>query len=187
MKRDINSTSEELMLRVQKGDLAAFEALYKRFYNNLYQFILRFVKERPLAEDILQETFLHLFKGRGRYRKTARFSTYLFTIGRNLCLDTLKKWEKRHVLHDQGDLLKEAMDSSKGPSEILEETEISGIVQREIQALPGDQREVLLLSKYSGLTYEEIARIVESTQSAVKQKVHRARLSLRQNLKKLSE
>ncbi len=79
------------------------------------------------------------------------------------------------------------MDLSKEPSKILEEAEISQILQREIQALPWDQGEVLLLSKYSGLSYEEIAQIVDSTLAAVKQKSYRALLSLRRKLKKLND
>lgn len=180
-------TNEELMFKVQKGDLSAFEALYKRFHKRLYHFILRFVRERPLAEDILQETFLRIFKERKGYRKTAHFSTYLFTIGRNFCLDALKTREKRQVIDNQEDYVKKAMDLSNGPSGILEDAEMIEIVQREIQALPRDQRAVLLLNKYSGLSYEEIAQIAESTPSAVKQQVYRAMLSLRQKLKKLRD
>jgi RNA polymerase sigma-70 factor, ECF subfamily len=185
LKKNLKPTSEELMLRVQKGNLVAFEALYERFYKQLFHFIVRFVKEKSLAEDILQETFLRIFKKRKSYRKTARFSTYLFTIARNLCLDALKSWERKHVLSTQEDLVERAMDRSKEPSKIVEEDELSEILQREIQALPKDQREVLLLSKHSGLSYEEIAQIVESTPAAVKQKAYRAMVSLRQKLKKL--
>lgn len=187
MKDDLKLTDEELMLRVQRGDMAAFEALYDRYHKRLYHFILRFVRERTLAEDILQETFLRIFRKRKSYRKISHFSTYLFTIGRNLCLDALKTWERRHLLTNQKDHIERATDQSKGPCKILEETEITEILQREIQALPRDQREVLLLSKYSGLSYKEIAQVVESTPVAVKQKVYRALLSLRQKLKKLSE
>ncbi len=79
------------------------------------------------------------------------------------------------------------MDPSKGSSAILEEIELGEMVRRAIETLPRHQREVLLLSKYSGLTYEEIGRIVGSTLAAVKQKVYRAILSLKQKLKKLGE
>jgi RNA polymerase sigma-70 factor (ECF subfamily) len=187
MTRALKPTSEDLMLRVQKGDLDAFETIYNRFHEPVFHFILRLVKERTLAEDLLQETFLRILRERKGYRKIAQFSTYLFTIARNLCLDALKAWERKHVLSNKEDYVESAMDPSKGPSEIMEETEIREIVQREIHELPRDQREVLLLSKYSGLTHEEIAQIVESTPDAVKQKVYRAMLSLRQKLKKFSK
>ena len=187
MKKGPELSNEELMLRVQKEDLAAFEELYNRFHKRLYHFILRYVKEIPPAEDILQETFLRIFRERKDYRKTALFSTYLFTIARNLCLDALKACEKRPLLSDREGDVERVMDRSKGPSKLLEEAEIMEIVQSEIQAMPGDQREVLLLNKYSGLTYEEIAQIVDSTPAAVKQKAYRAMLSLRQRLKKLLE
>jgi RNA polymerase sigma-70 factor (ECF subfamily) len=185
MEKEILHSDDELMLRVKKGDMQAFEALYDRYNIRLFHFILRFVRERNLAEDILQEAFISILKKRKSYRKTGHFSTYLFTIARNLCLDALKTWGKRHILSSQEDHLEKAMDLSKGPSEILEETEISRTVQREIEALPKDQQEALILSKYSGLSYEEIAKIVSSTPAAVKQKAYRAMVSLRRKLKKL--
>lgn len=186
MEKEILHSDDELMLRVKKGDMTAFEALYDRYNRRLFHFILRFVGERNLAEDILQETFLRIFKKRKSYRKAGHFSTYLFTIGRNLCLDALKTWEKRHILSSHKDYVETAIDLSKGTSETLEEIEISRTVQREIEALPKDQHEVLVLSKYSGLSYQEIAKIVSSPPAAVKQKVYRALLTLRQKLKKLS-
>lgn len=183
MEKEILHSDDELMLRVKKGDMQAFEALYDRYNKRLFHFILRFVGERDLAEDILQETFLRIFKKRKSYRKAGHFSAYLFTIGRNLCHDALKTWEKRHILSSQEDYVEKAIDLSKGTSEILEETEISRTVQREIHTLPRDLREILLLNKYSELSYEEIARIVKSTPAAVKQKAYRAMLALRKKLK----
>jgi RNA polymerase sigma-70 factor (ECF subfamily) len=187
MGKKLQKSDKELMLNVQKGDMAAFEALYDRYNKRLFHFILRFVKERSLAEDILQETFLRILRARKSYRKGSRFSTYLFTIGRNLCLDALKSWQRRHLLISQEDDIERAPDNSKGPRKILEETEMGKILQNEIQALPPDQKEVLLLSKYSGFSYDEIAQIVESTSAAVKQKVYRAMLSLKQKLKNLDK
>jgi RNA polymerase sigma-70 factor (ECF subfamily) len=183
----IQPTDEKLMLDVRKGDLEAFEALYDRYHKRLFHFILRFMKEKTSAEDILQETFLRLLKGKKHFRKDSRFSTYLFTIARNLCLDTLKSWERKHVFMSQENHMEKAMEKSKGPDKILEETEIGKIIQNEIQALPLDQREVLVLSKYSGLSYDEIARIVGSTTAAVKQKAYRAMLSLKLKLKNLDK
>lgn len=187
MEKNSIQSDEELMLRVQRGDLAAFDALYDRYHKRLFHFTLRFVRERTLAEDILQETFLRIFRERKGYRKSSHFSTYLFTIGRNLCIDALKSWERKHLVMKQEDYIERQTNQSKGPRKILEETEMREILQREIQRLPRDQREVLILSKYSGLSYEEIARIVESTPPAVKQKAYRALLSLRQKLKKFGE
>jgi RNA polymerase sigma-70 factor (ECF subfamily) len=182
-KKNIQTTDEELMVEVQNGNMAAFEALYDSYNKRLFHFILRFVRERSLAEDILQETFFRLLKGRKKYRKGFRFSTYLFTIGRNLCLDALKNWERRHLLVSQEDNIMRASDPSKSPSSMLEKAEMREILKSEIQELPQDQREVLLLSKYSRLSFKEISQIVESTPAAVKQKVYRAMLTLKQRLK----
>jgi RNA polymerase sigma-70 factor (ECF subfamily) len=187
MGKKIKPTDAELMLSAQRGDMSAFEALYDRYNKRLFHFILRFVRERALAEDILQETFLRLLKNKKRLRKDSRFSTYLFTIARNLCLDTLKSWERRHVFISHENSIERTTDKSKGPDKILEETEMGKIIQNEIQALPPDQREVLILSKYGGLPYDEIAQILESTTVAVKQKAYRAMLSLKQKLKNLEK
>jgi RNA polymerase sigma-70 factor (ECF subfamily) len=168
---NIQPTDEELMLEVKNGSMTAFEILYDRYHHRLFHFILRFLRE------------LRLLKGRKKYRKGSHFSTYLFTIGRNLCLDALKAWERRHLLVSQEDNIMRATDPSKSPSRMLEETEMRKILKNEIQKLPQDQREVLLLSKYSRLSFEEIARIAESTPAAVKQKVYRAMLTLKQRLK----
>ncbi len=187
MGKKFQKSDEELMLNVQKGDMAAFEALYDRYQKRLFHFILRFARERFLAEDIFQETFLRLLKGRKSYRKGARFSTYLFIIGRNLCLDVLKSWESRHLLLSREDEIERAADKSKGSDKILEESERGKNIQSAIEALPADQREVLILKKYSGLAYDEIARIVNSTPAAVKQKSYRAVQSLKQRLKNLDK
>ncbi len=116
-----------------------------------------------MTEDILQETFFRLLKERKKYRKGSHFSTYLFTIGRNLCLDAFKTWERRHLFASQEDNIMRATDPSKSPGRMLEDAEMREILKSEIQKLPQDQREVLLLSKYSGISFKEIARIVEST------------------------
>jgi RNA polymerase sigma-70 factor (ECF subfamily) len=187
MVEKVKPDDERLMLRVQKGDMKAFEALYDRYNKRLFHFILRFVRQRTLAEDILQETFLHLLKGRKGYRKSFRFSTYLFTIGRNLCLDSLKSWQRNHLQISREEKIDRARDPSKGPQKILEETEMAKMLQDEIQTLPADQREVLLLSKYSGLSYEEIAQIIDTTPAAAKQKAYRAMLSLKQKLKNYND
>lgn len=187
MGENTRQSDEELMLSVQKGNMAAFEALYDRYNKRLFHFILRFVSERFQAEDILQEAFLRVLRARNSYRKGYQFSTYLFTIGRNLCLDTLKSWERRHLLKNQDDYIERVPDQSKDIRKVLEETEMKEILKNEIHALPLDQREVLLLSKYSGLSHGEIAQIVKSTPAAVKQKVYRAMISLKQKLKNLDK
>lgn len=187
MGENTRQSDEELMLSVQKGNMTAFEALYDRYNKRLFHFILRFVRERLQAEDILQETFLRVLRARNNYRKGYQFSTYLFTIGRNLCLDNLKSWERRHLLKNQDDYIERVPDQSKDIRKVMEETEMKYILKNEIHALSLDQREVLLLSKYSGLSYGEIAQIVKSTPAAVKQKVYRAMISLKQKLKNLDK
>jgi RNA polymerase sigma-70 factor (ECF subfamily) len=98
-------------------------------------------------------------------------------------LDALKTWERRHILVSREDTIMRATDPFKSPSRMLEEAEMAEILENEIRKLPQDQREVLLFSKYSGLSFKEIALIVESTPAAVKQKAYRAMHTLKQRLK----
>lgn len=187
MSRGSRSSDEALMARVKKDDTAAFELLYERYHQRLYHFILGLVKERTLAEDLFQETFLRIFRERKSYRKKSRFSTYLFTIARNLCLDTLNSWQRRHISGSDQGRIRSVPFPSKGPAELLEEAETTEAIKRAIEGLPEDQREALLLSKYAGLSYKEIAEVLKSSPDAVKQRVYRALVFLRKRLRKEKE
>lgn len=176
-------TDEQLMLDLKRGDMAAFEMLYERYHKRLFRYILRFVNQREAAEDILQEAFLRILKHRKSYLKKSRFSTYLFTIGRNLCFDTLKSWQVRHVDGNNTKTIERIGDTYQNSQKTLEDREMEITLRKAIDNLPVDHKEILTLSKFSGLSYEEIAQIVGGTPAAVKQKAYRALLRLKQDLK----
>lgn len=174
-------SDEELMERVRSGDLQALGMLFERHKGPLFNFLLRFVHEHATAEDILIDAFLRVYDRRGTYKRGFRFSTWLYTIAHNLAVDCLKHASRREVPHD--DVVERAVcDDSTPLADQFERAELADTVQRAVDRLPQDQRVVIILREYEGLSYREIADIVGATEEAVRVRAHRARLVLRQVL-----
>lgn len=167
---------EILLASVAHGDASAFEQLYERHRRPLFTFLLRFLGDRRLAEDLLQEAFLRVYRERGRYRPTARFRTWLYTIARNLALDHLRRRGQVAEIPDQ---LPAVPDPSPGPLEQIEAKDLVIRLEVAISKLPHSQREVLLLSRFAGLGHQEIAQIVGATPASVRVALHRALRALR--------
>src|SRR6185295_5558075 len=92
-----DEADEELMVMYQKGEVRAFEVLLSRHRKPVYNFILRFVGDRTQAEDLLQEVFLRIIKGADAYQRQAKFTTWLYTIARNICVDTSRRGKHRRA------------------------------------------------------------------------------------------
>ncbi len=181
-------SDEDLAEQLYQGDREALELLYQRYHHRLFNFILRMTGDRAIAEELLQETFLRLAESRRRYRRTASFRTYLYTIARNLCLDTLKsaRW-REHSLPGVGEARAAPPDRQPAardvdPHAALEAREQAEAVRLALLQLPPADREVLILSRYEGLRYEEIAKLLGTTTGAVKARAHRALEALRRRL-----
>ncbi len=165
------------MAEVREGRLAAFQALYERHHRALFTFLLRFVADRPTAEDLLQDTFLRVYLHRDTYRPSGTFRTWLFTIARNLALD-----HSRHRGQVVGEEIPDYLtipDPSPGPVEQIEGKALLVRLEGAISRLPPAQREVLLLSRFAGLSHGEIAQVTGATLTAVRVTLHRALRSLR--------
>lgn len=172
---------EELMLAYASGDAEAFRSLYERYERQVYNFCLRYVGDPDMAADLLQETFIKIIEARRRYRSTGRFSGWLFSIARNLCIDRLRAGEREQVAIERTGQSKESPwypEPAKATASAL--VQRNELVTVALTSLPVAQREVLLLSKYHGFSYREIAAMVSSTEAAVKQQVYRALKSLRE-------
>lgn len=176
--RDSSESDEWLMARVRDGNVAAFQNLYERHHRSLFTFLLRLLADRPTAEDLLQETFLRVYLHRETYRPTATFRTWLFTIARNLAVDQLRRggiaWERPGE-----DQRAEVPDSSPSPLRRVEAAERLEELENALRQLPPGQREVLLLSRYAGLSHAEIAQVTGSSPEAVRVALHRALSRLR--------
>ncbi len=182
----------QLMLRVQRGDRAAFEALIDKYKQPVMNLVYRIIGDLTESEDLCQNVFLQVHKSARRYRATARFSTWLYTIARNLCLNELRR-RGRHPaesldahptdledfsLHHQ---IKDPATLSPPDACLLAELEER--IELALAALPENQRTAILLCRQEDLSYDQIAEILDCSVSATKSLIHRARESLRQRLK----
>ena len=182
-------TDEELMMRVRDDDMDAYDLLIKRYEKRLLNFIYRLLQGLDEAEDLFQETFLRVFRSRKRYRAKANFSTWLYRIASNLCIDRLRKSGRQKTTSlDQAfqgrvsryDVLP---DYSLAPDVVMEREELQIEIQTALSSLPVHQRIVVIMSEYEGLNYSQIATALGCSVGTVKSRVHRARKQLKQHKK----
>jgi len=171
---------EELMMRAAEGDMASFEELVERHQQSALNVAYRFLGDRQLAEDAVQDAFLKLLAAAPRYRPTARFRTYLYNVVWHLCVDV---YRKRHPLPLEEVPLGE--DPGGGPVQSVEEAERAALVRQAVQELPPRQRMALVLKHFEGLSYEEIGRALDCSSTAVDALLVRAKRRLQERLKEL--
>lgn len=189
-------SDEDLMLLCQSGSNEALEELFKRYSRPLYQFIYRHLPNEETASDLVQETFLRIFRHRKDYRPTSRFSYWIYRIAKNLCVDEKRRYWNRNVSsasvvtsQDETpvDLIEMQPSNQPNGAELLQRREMEDLIREAIESLSDEQRQVMLLHKYQGLAYKEIADILDITTESVKQRAYRAHVRLRELLKDLLE
>lgn len=185
----VGPTDEELMRAVQAGDEAAFRLLYRRYERRLLAFLVPYVGDPGLAEDLLQEAFLRVFRGRAAYEPRGAFRTWLFAIARNLALDHLRRRrgspEGPPLLQEQGVAGTDpgsVPDPAPDALGVLAGRKAAAALRAALLDLPEADRAVILLSRLEGLRYREIAEVLGSSEGAVKVRAHRALLALRKRL-----
>ena len=180
-----------LMLRVKQGDAAAFTQLVEKYKQPILNLVWRTVRDETEAQDIAQNVFVQAWKSAPRYQATAKFSTWLFTIARNLCLNEFRR-RSRHPaesldqMRDDSDdqPLHQVVDKRiTGAQDELLRGELELKVDAAIEALPENQRAALALCRQEELSYEEIAAVLGCSLSATKSLIHRARETLKARLK----
>lgn len=171
------ATDDELMQRVRDGDAAPLGVLFERHQVPLYNFFLRLTGRATVSEDLVQEVFLRVLKYRHTYRGQSQFRTWLFQIARNARADHYRKRWRETALDDE----KGRAVPSTTPlvHDVLEGMQQAELIRQALQRLPDDKREVLVLSRYHDMRYEDIGRMLGCTESAVKVRVHRAMKELR--------
>ncbi|HOK77198.1 MAG TPA: sigma-70 family RNA polymerase sigma factor [Verrucomicrobiota bacterium] len=181
----------ELMLRVKRGDMEAFAVLVEKYKQPVMNLVYLALPDPTEAEDLAQNVFVQVHKSAHRYKPSAKFSTWLFTIARNLCLNEIRR-RARHPAEslDQqdatgdGDAARQVADiRHRDPGDLLLKSELESKVEEAIRALPAKQRIALLLCREEELSYEEIARVLGRSVSATKSLIHRARETLKARLK----
>ncbi len=186
-------TDVQLMLDVKSGDEASFELLLHRYRTPLVNFLYRMVRNREQAEDLAQEVFLRVYRARGEYVPSAKFTTWLFRIATNLALNSVRD-TRYQKLEDSIDA-PARMDSEDGDDRpldvaephpnieqhLVEDARVK-MIRHAIDKLPEKQRAAVLLHKYEELDYAEIAKILSCSESALKSLLFRAYEALRVEL-----
>ena len=175
---------QELIQRCRRGDEAAFETLLRRYEKKVYALCRRMCRDEDDAMEAAQDAFLAVWRGIGSFRADARFSTWVYRLTANACLDLLRREEKRggDLSLDGEEGVAEPADPSPTPEELAERQETRRLVREALRALPDDYRAVLLLRELGQLSYAEIADATGLELGTVKSRISRARLALRNNL-----
>ena len=184
-------SDEDLIERFQRGDVYAFDLIVKRYKEQLLNFVYRFVGNQEEAEDIVQETFLRVYRKRKAYKRIAKFSTWIYTIAGNLSRTELRR-RKRRKLFSVTDMGFEDRDYEISDEGYNPENKVDGVIQEEIihneiKNLSPKFREVIILRDVQELSYEEISKIIKVPIGTVKSRVNRGRLKLQSQLKDLMQ
>src|SRR5689334_14003280 len=174
-------SDQELMRIVQAGDFSPASEIYDRYSGRIYNFAFRFLKNSEAAEDATQEVFVKMLKHANQFHGDAKLSTWLFSITANWCRDYLRKADNK-AKEAEDVLISIPAPAELAPDRTLEQRENEARVQRALSALTPEQREAILLSRYQGLSYAEIAQIAGCSEGAVKTRVFRAMETLKKAL-----
>ena len=172
------SDDEQVMARVQDGQVEMLAILFERHHVRLFNFFLRLSGDRPLSEDMVQEVFTRILKYRRSFRGDSKFSTWMYQIGRNAYIDQLRTRQPEVSIDEAWE---QHPSPQPLPSEKAEREQDVDLLARALERLPLRKREVLLLSRFQDLKYQEIAGLLRCSVESVKVQVHRSLKELRRH------
>jgi RNA polymerase sigma-70 factor (ECF subfamily) len=178
----MEDTDVALMALIRKGDAKAFELLLARHQRSVYNLALRFLNDPDEAEDIAQDAFVRVYKASSTYTPDAKFTTWLYTIVRNLCFNVLRSRKTAVVISVDDETLPEIPAERRDPVEEISKARVREEVIRAVSGLPEHMRMTVILSRYHDLQYDEIADIMGCSVNAVKLRMHRAKAVLAKEL-----
>jgi RNA polymerase sigma-70 factor (ECF subfamily) len=180
------STDEELVARSMGGDLDSFNQLVLRWERPIYALAYRVIGREDDARDVCQETFLRAFRALGGFKGQAKFSSWLYRITLNLCRDWIRRQRRQPVAQapEGVDLLDLATETTPAESieDLVARRELSHAVARAMASLPDEQRTAIILKEYHGLTFQEIADLLDCPLSTVKTRLYQGLTVLRRQL-----
>lgn len=192
---DANARDIALMALIKEGDEEALGALIEIHQQRIIGTVAKMLGDDSEAEDVAQQVFIRVWKSAARYEPTAKFTTWLYTITRNLVFNELRR-RKRHTAtsldrplgpDEDSPTLQAADTTVKTPDTALLDGEMQAAIQRAIDSLPETQRMAIILRRYDDVSYEEIGEILDLSVPAVKSVIFRARTELREKLRQYLE
>lgn len=179
-QRTSDDADARAMLAFVNGDEGAFVQLYERYKTRIFNLARRLLGDNARAEEAAQDVFLKLYGARKAYTQKARFSTYLYRIAVNHCLNQRAKKSDRMVAVDPD--IERHSDDQVGADRLVERRDLRESLHAALKRLPEQQRAALVLCHYEGSSYREVADVLDVSESAVKSLIHRARTKLTQEL-----
>lgn len=181
----------KLVNKAVKGDNSAFEALMEKHMGIIYNIALRMTANQDDAEDMTQEIMIKIFRSLGSFKGNSKFSTWIYRVAVNTCLDELKKKKnKKHlsldaeISGDDGENQIEIKDDSPSPEKLAEQNELRDMVAAAVKLLSDEHRAIIVLRDIRGMSYSEIAGILGCSDGTVKSRISRARAQLKMILEK---
>lgn len=190
-ERALTSDQEDVlwMQQVKAGNSEAFSNIIRKYQKTVLNLTYRFTGDPVEAEDLAQEVFLRVYRAADRFEARAKFFTYLYQVTLNLCRnERAKVRHKRNTSLDapmkegEPDSLRQIQDPSGSAEELLTRQELGDVVREAVLSLPEEQREAVMMQRFQDLSYEEIAEILKLSVPAVKSRLHRAKLALKEKL-----
>lgn len=180
---------KQLVRKSREGDITAFEELIRSYEKRIFNIALKMVGNREDASDIAQEVCIKIFKSIGKFKEDSSFSTWVYRITSNVCVDQLRK-RKNNVIPlavsgEDGEYELPVADRDRLPDEIVESKETSALVRGCIQELPPEHKVIIVLRDIYGYRYEEIAKILNLSMGTVKSRLNRARGMLKDKIKSM--
>lgn len=187
-KLAVERTDEELMASFQEGSEDAFNEIVARFRDPLMNFVFRFLGNYDDSVDVVQETFVRVYRKRDMYRPIARFSTWIYTIASNLAKTELRRrglrnWLSLSQLRGSSEQEFDLPDERYSPEKAAESALVEGIIQKALLSIPQKYREVVILRDIQELSYEEISKITGLSLGTVKSRINRGRTQLQELLR----
>lgn len=189
---DSRETDEQLVVKVQKGDKRSFDLLVLKYQHRLLALVRRFVKDPTEAEDVAQEAFIKAYRAIGSFRGDSAFYTWLYRIGVNTAKNALESRKRRpgsdvdvHEVEDYA--FADNLRIDENPESLLASADLHRVVEETLASLPEDLRRALTLREFDGLSYEDIASIMDCPIGTVRSRIFRAREALDMAIKPLLE
>lgn len=190
----MGKSEKSLLEKARNGDVSAFESLIEEYQKRVFNIAFRMIGNHDDASELAQEVFIRVFKSLKNFKEQSQFSTWIYRITTNVCLDELRKRKNRKVISldselelEDSKIRRQIEDDSPTPDIVAERNDLKRIIGAAVRQLSEEHRAVLVLRDYQGFTYEEISRQLDCPEGTIKSRLNRARLALRELLKDYKE